>query len=297
MSRSIFKVTKKEDIILPSGVKATIKGLEGKHQEMITNQDDKKRLEGFKTMLWDCIVSIGNVSNISENYIDKITSFDRKFILWRIRKLSNDDNPKFVFDYEFPAKNGTKHKERFEIDFDEKSFPTIPSIWVRKKMYDDYASEKNITGELSYDEKSEAILGDFPVMYDSYDEMLNEHYQKTITLPECQVEIFWHLSTGEDEDKLSKIPNYKNSSHTQFHMRTPKFINKELSEIKKKEIIERVPINDLCNQDVEFLRRNIMETEGNVDSLVVVQSKKDTSLMTQIDLLQTPAFFFASLAV
>lgn len=304
MSRSIFKVEKKEQIVLPSGVSAIIKGLEGKHQELITEQDEKKRLEGLKEMLHDSIISLGNMSNIPENYINKLTSFDRKYLLWKLRELSNDDSPIFVFDYEFPAKNGMKHKERFEIVFNKKSFPVMPAIWVREKMYEDYKDVNNITGKLSEDQKQEAILGefennydgDFPVMYRSYDEMLEENYEKYFILPQCGIEIFWHMACGTDEDKLSKISGYKTTSHTQFHMRTPKYHNKDLEKEKGKDIIEQVPINDLCNQDIEALRGDIMETEGNVDSFVVVQSKKDPGLITQIDLLQVPAFFFVSLA-
>ena len=79
---NIFKVQKTTTKVLPSGVEIEIKGLEGKHQEMITVQDDKKRTEGFRKLLHDCIVRLGDVHNIPENYVDKLTSFDRKFILW-----------------------------------------------------------------------------------------------------------------------------------------------------------------------------------------------------------------------
>lgn len=283
--RNIFKVEKKETIVLPSGVKAEIRGLEGKHQELITTQDEKKRMQGLKTMLWDSIIQLGESNSIQESYVDKLTSFDRKYLLWRLRKLSNEDKPTFVFDYEFPVKNGVKHKERFEVEFNDEAFPTRPAKWVT-----DFEIETE-------EQKAKQIPGEFPVVYDTYDEMLENHYEKYYTLPQCKVEVFWHLATGEDEDKLSKIAGYQNTSNTQFHMRTPKYNDPELSKEKGKPVIQAVPLHNLCNEDIEALRRDIMETEGSVDSMCVVQSTKDSSLVTQLDLLQTPAFFFASLAL
>lgn len=293
---NIFKVKRTATIVLPSGVEAEIKGLEGKHQEMITIQDDKKRTEGFRTMLHDCLVRLGDAHNIPENYIDKLTSFDRKFLLWEIRKLSNEDKNTFVFDYEFPATGNRKLKQRYEVDFNDESFPVKPAKWVHEKMITDY-KEVNGLSELSIENKSEALSKDFPVMYDSYDQMLEENFIRGFLFPECGVQIMWHLSTGVQENKISKIPGYKTTSHTQLVMRTPKYINKELTKDESKPVIQAVPLNDLCNIDIEALRADIMETEGNVDSLIVVKSDEDSSQIAQVDLLQTPAFFFASLAV
>jgi len=294
---NIFKVQKTADIVLPCGVAAQIRGLEGKHQAMITVQDQSKRMQGLKRILWDCLVKLGDSNSISEDYIDKLTSFDRKCLLWKIRELSNKDTDRFVFDYEFPTDNNRKLKQRFEVEFNSESFPVKPAKWVREKMIIDLMEEgySNIT-EDSPEYKNKVHSGEFPVMFDTYEQMLQEKLVKPLKLPECGVEVFWHLSLGKDEDRFSNIKGLETSSHTQLQMHTPKYRNVELSK-KGKDVIQAVPLDDLSNIDIEELRHDIMDYEGNIDSMIVVQSDEDTNKIAQIDLLQTPAFFFASLAL
>lgn len=292
---NIFKVEKTATRILPCGVKAEIRGLEGKHQAQITVQDEKKRGAGLKRMLWDCIVSLGDMHSIPEVYIDKLTSFDRKYLLWEIRRLSNEDTDTFTFDYEFPATDNRKLKQRYQVDFNDEAFPIIPAIWVREKMISDYMEREGLT-EVNDEIKKEAIQGEFPILYESYDAMLEIQKRVHLTLPECGVTVFWELSSGKDEERTAKIIGNRANSHTQLEMRRPRFENTDLGN-KDKPVIQPVPLNDLSNIDIEVLRKNIMETEGHVDSMIVVQSDEDTGKIAQVDLLQTPAFFFASLAL
>jgi len=294
---NIFKVQKTARTVLPSGVAAEIRGLEGKHQALITSQDEKKRIKGLKTILWDCLRTLGNSNSIPEDYVDKLTSFDRKFLLWEIRRISNEDTKRFVFDYEFPTDNQRKLKQRFEVEFTNESFPVTPAKWVREKMLEDLMLEtgnENLT-ENSTEFKNKVYSGDFPVCYDNYDAMLEERAKKTLKLPECGVEIYWNLATGKDEDRLTNM-KVETNSHTQLHLHSPKYKDMQRS-TESKEVIQPVPLDDLCNRDIEELRKDIMSYEGNVDSMIVVQSDEDSSKIAQVDLLQTPAFFFASLAL
>ncbi len=298
-NRSIFKVEKKATIVTPSGVQAEIKGLIGKHQALITVQNEKKRAAGLKTILTDCITKLGDKTIITEDMVDKLLSFDRKYFLWEIRKLSNEDNNSFVFDYEFPSQGNKKLKQRYEVDFNEKDFPIKPAKWVKEQMLKDYAEMAGIEVEdiapLRY---KEIIMSEnFPVMYDSYEAMLDENLQVDYTLPECKVDIFWKMCTGKEENIFAKQSVETINSHTQLLMRTPKFVNQELSQKSDKEVVQAVPLDQLSNIDIEALRKNIMETEGNVDSMIVVRSDEDANAIAQVDLLQTPAFFFASLAL
>lgn len=296
---NIFKVEKKATYVSPSGVEVDTLGLEGKHQALITVQDDKKRADGLKQILIDCISRIGDKTILSANDIDRLLSFDRKFFLWKIRELSNEDNDLFVFDYEFPVKNKRKLKQRFSIDFNEESFPIKPAKWVEERMYEEYAETIGVdVFELKEDDKKQALKGEFPIMYQSYEEMMESNYKQEITLPECGVEISYTLSTGVEENKFAKQKDYQVNSHTQLLMRKPVYDNKELAKTKgKDEVIQAVPLDKLSNIDIEHFRKHLMSTEGAVDSMVVVQSDEDASLINQVDLLQTPAFFFASLAL
>ena len=290
---SFFKVEKTGTTILPSGIEAELTGLSGKHQAMITINDEAKRRKGIDEMLLSCLKRLGEKTDFKVEDIKKLLSADRKHLLFELRNISNNNERQFIFDYEFPTQGGKRLKQRYNVDFQKDDFPVRPYFWVREKMVQDYKELNGITGNITEDEEKEALKATFPVMFTDYSEIMELATQST-KLPECNVEVIWKMLDGEEEIKYSKIIQVANiTSHTQIEMRRPQFHNPEL----EGKPLQKVPLDELSLNDIEALRKDIMHKEGNVDSFVVVQYKNDNSIQSQVDLVSTPAFFFSSLAI
>lgn len=293
----IFTVEKTGTVVLPSGIQAELRGLQGKHQAMITINDEAKRRKGIDTMLKESIVRLGNKTDIVLADVKNLLSADRKALLFELRQISNNHDRNFVFDYEFPTKGGKKLKQRYEVDFINEQFPTKPYFWVAEKMVAAYKAENSIEGALDDVETKEALAAEIPVLFEDYNEIL-ELASRNLKLPECGVTVFWNMLDGEQETRFAKLLGAKEAnitSHEQIKMRRPTYIPEEAKGNENAK--SAVPLDQLSLIDIEALRRDIMSKEGDVDSFVVVQYKGDSTIQAQVDLLSTPAFFFASLAL
>ena len=294
-----FNVRKQGELITPSGIKVGLLSLLGKHQALITNQSDKKRLSGFEEMLFDCIDYIGEKSKdkLTKKDILRLLETDRKAILFKLRQLSNNDNSEFIFDYEFPTENGQKLKDRKVVDFNNENFPIKPFSWVLDQMKTSYMLKYKLKN-LNDDQIQDVLKEDIPEMFDSYDDILNKYQIQEFKLPECGIKVSWKLLTAEGSTKFQGIISEDNvNSHTQIQMHSPTYVNEELSKGRENPVNQPVPLDDLGLLDIEALRKNIIEVEGSVDSSIVVQYKNDVRKQQQLDLVTMPAFFFPSLAI
>lgn len=294
---NVFNVRKSDTVVSPSGVKFGILSLKGSHQALITNQNDAKRRKGFEELLFDCIEFIGSKqkNELNMNHIKKLLEVDRKFLLFEIRQLSNKRNPKFVFDYEFPTEGGKKLRERKTVDFTTENFPVTPFVWMREKMIEDWKELTGRTEDPDGDELREIFENEFPVMYEDYKDMLDEHYMNEFKLPECGVTVWWSLQTAEDTMAKERITDPERiNSHTMIAMHNPLYISSAAKDAGK-DTKQPVPLDQLDYLDIEGLRGEILRVEGSVDSTVVVQYKDDQRKQQQLDLVAMPAFFFPSL--
>lgn len=293
----IFRVEKTGTVVLPSGVEAELQGLQGKHQAWITINDEAKRRKGIDKMLLDCLKRLGDKTDLVLADVKNLLSADRKALLFELRHISNNRERNFIFDYEFPTQGGRKLKQRYSVDFDQEQFPTKPYFWVREKLIEDYKILHGLKGAISEEEEQEALNQEIPVMFENYNEVL-ELANQSIVLPECNVKVYWKMLDGENELRYAKILMAKQAditSHEQIKMRTPTYVVPEAQGDEKARTA--VPLDELSLRDIEALRRDIMHKEGDVDSFVVVQYKGDSAIQAQVDLVATPAFFFASLAI
>jgi len=295
-----FDVRKSGNYVTPSGIQVGLLSLLGRHQALITNQSDKKRLTGFEELLFDCIEFIGEKTKaeLTKADISRLLEPDRKAILFQLRQLSNGDDRKFIFDYEFPTEDGKKLKERKVVDFTDQNFPVKPFYWTRERMISDYIEKHEITHELSVTETEKALAGDFPIMFDNYREITEKYFNQEFVLPECGVKVNWNLLTAEESAKFQGVLTEESvNSHTQILMHTPKYVDEELSVGRDKPVVQPVPLDKLTLKDIEALRHEIMSKEASVDSTIVVQYRNDTRKQQQLDLVSMPAFFFPSLAI
>lgn len=280
---------KKFSRVLPSGVPVTLQAFVGKHQAIITNNDAEKRKEGIAEMMADCIVSLGNVPNPSKDVLNKLLINDRAYILFETRQESNTENDSFTFDYEF-ASQGKKRKQRYKIEFNKEDFPQRPYKWVHDAMVETYRIENELTGDLTQSDFDNLAVLDFPQIYDSYDQMLEDQKKRELILPSCKVKIEWHLVDVKREDMYTRGKTQTNS-HDQLLMRSPMYYEGE-----KKVVLGVGALSQMSIPDIEAIRKSIMETEGNIDTSVVIRYGDDDSTSTQINLIAIPAFFFPSLA-
>ena len=305
-SRDQFKVRKNGTTVSPSGVRFGILSLIGKFQSDITIQDEKKRRNAIDNMLLECLTNIGSKTDLTLQDVKNLFAVDRKHLLLEIRKFSNEDDPNFTFDYEFPVKDGRKRKQRFNVDFNTAQFPVRPFFWLDEKIRESYAKRNDKKVSDISDEEMEnyyRTIEEFPTFKVDgddveYDYLLENFKEQSFTFPECGVEIKYNLLTASRENEFSRRMNASLvSSHSQIQMRKPVYLDKEKSEKQKSEVFDDVPLNILSNVDIESLRKDFMKKEGVADTTVVVSYKDDPNTQAQVDLVGTPAFFFPSMAV
>ncbi|RUP38222.1 MAG: hypothetical protein EKK63_12645 [Acinetobacter sp.] len=296
---SIFQSRKEGTSVLPSGVQASYRSLTGKHQEQITINDEDKRRAGIDNILVDCLISIGDDTEVTLKKVQALLVEDRKALLFALRQLSNQENKEFRFEYEFPTQGGKKMKDAYKVNFTKDDFPVTPYKWVRTAIEKKYMEERGIESEkdLTDTDKTAILNEELPVLFTSYEEMLKEHKMQELELPECKVRVKYQLLDGVRELEFIKtLKKDTISSHTYLSQRKPKYLDPEKLKAEK-EVWLDVPFGELGIPDIEALRKHMKDTEANVETTVVVQYKDNPAIQAQVDLVSTPAFFFPSLAV
>lgn len=295
MKNPIFGVRKTETYISLSGIEIEIQSLVGKWQKELTQSNETKRKNAFDEMLFDCVIRIGNKvkSELTMKDIRAMFREDRKQCLFNIRQLSNKNNPLFKFNYEFPTKDGKKYKDAYTVKYEPEDFPVKPYQWVREEMIERYRKLNEIEeGEqLTEAQMAEALGTEIPKMFDDYQEIINKYLKQEFKLPESGVIVEWEIMDGEKEKKNQGVLTADNvSSHTQIMIRNCVYRDEAKTPIK-------IPLDRMDTMDIEALRLQIMELEGEMETTVVVQYKDNVNMQASVDLVTTAGFFFPSLAI
>lgn len=255
-----MRITK--DITLLSGISCTIQEMTGESEFFLTNEKYKAKGKGLIALMLDCITRIGDRTTVSEKDIRRMLSGDRKKALIEIRQLSNDYDPEFKFKYEFGNTGGLREKFEYNVTFDEKSFPDKP-----------YAHQYNNLAEINREIE--------------------------FTLPRSGKVVTWKMldvETESDHDALYDVEG--RSSLTMLELRDPIYFIDDVDGTNQK--VKRPVKLDLRKQswkDLDALRKNILDTEGNVDTLLTIAHMTNKEKEARIDLLSVAAFFFPSLGV
>lgn len=287
-----------QDRVMPTGVKVTMRSLTGQHQALITQDDDVKRKTAIDEMILDCIVRIGDKTDIQMSDVEGLLSNDRAWFLFQLRIFSNKQSPDFLFDYEFPVdKGGKRRKQRYKVLFNKEDFPARPYYWVWEKMCSDYrdANEMKATQELTESDLDILHNQEYPEMFQMYSEMLAKYQKQELVLPDSEVKIQWTMTTGLSERLHSERKgNATRSSHDQLLLHNPKYWDDDAT--KTWETAPILPLNKLSNDDIEALREDIMKKEASIETSVVIQYKEQESVQANVNLITIPSFFFPSLA-
>lgn len=319
---------RKEEFKLLSGVRCVVQEFTGAFEEDFTSENAQKQKSALDNMLLDCILELGTKtkSEISIKDIRNMPSGDRQFALICIRQLSNDFDPNFVFKFEFPVINGEKQKYEYKVNFsvseihieesgiDKKSTkeesdsaPLLPSEKISLKsstVYPEkqegelkqYLDSKNIGPENLTSPSANFEAKRYKQQVEDYRQF---DHERDIQLP-CGEKLRIEILTGNLESDYSQRieHNRKNnrsnlSSHDMIYMRNPRIVREK----DGKEQLIKPTLSTFVHRDLEFIRKNILEEEGKIDTLIVIQNPVHPEYKERVDLLLQPAFYFPSLGV
>lgn len=280
--------------VLPSGVEIAVRNLTGGDQETLTASKNTRNGSGFNKMLAGAIERLGDLEGaaITERTIERMLSNDRKDALVMVRQHSLKFQEYFEFAYDWPIEGNRKQLQQFSVKFDDEDFARKPYFWVAEEM-ERLARQREAEGGTS-----EPLTGfaAFPIMYESYNEMLEAQSTQRYKLPESEQMIEWSLLTGEVEKKYTKVAMDDRTSNTTLMMRSPKEILTTDTDEPQAVLTGWSPARaDIL--DVEGFRREIRRVEGHIDTILTIKNQADESRTARVDLVGTVDFFFPSQAI
>lgn len=282
-----------KESVTPSGVKFSVRNLIGKDQDLLTKQMNKGESGAFNEMLANALQSLGDLEKhrITPKVASELLSNDRKFILLTLRNHTLDYQKIFAFKYEFALRQGHQSKEVFdyEVELTHENFPVKPYWWMRD------AIQKAADNALKLNEEYAIPDGhviSFPELYPSYQEMLNENkFVMLEKLPKSGLKLRWEILDGLIERQFAEVMKNDLRINLMIDMRKPKY--SFMKEGKEQWIMFETGKQHVV--DLEALRMDIQDKEGNVDTSLTIQHPDDPGRQQRVDLIALPVFFFPSL--
>jgi len=273
------------DYVTPSGVAFTVVNYTGKQQRLISELTPENSNAKLNELLLSSIRRIGSNQKLTADYFNTLTSVDRKFMLVVGRQHTLKYKESFEFTYTWPVSPGdqTKQTDSHNISFTSENFPVTPPIWMRE-----YLSKQKEDG---IDYNPDGHNKPFPILYDSYEEMLAANKERRGTLPEADCQYKWELITGARELEKSKS-EAKININDQFPIHRAMYLFGVSQD--GKEVWRAIDPEETDMLDVEHLRVEFQNVEGNIDTMLSIK-KLNSRDVANVDLLTVPAFFFPSL--
>lgn len=276
--------------VLPSGVEMEVRALLGKDQGTITKKDTIGDIDPFNQMLADCIVRLGDKTSasITRKDVENMLINDRKYALVELRQFSLRYKEVFKFNYEWPLdKNGNKEVQAYEAIFTRENFPMTPYIWVRE------AIEKMST------EDQQALIDNkryFPVLFESYAEMLQKNAIQTFVTEDGVATIEWEVGSCKHELLFVKADKSIQDINMPIRMRNPQVVLTNVND-KNDKVRTSWNFDNFELYDVEQFRMKMRETEGYIDTFLTIEHQKNPAKTVRVDLVSTVDFFFPSQAI
>lgn len=271
---------------LVSGPECEVKELTGKHQRLLTEQKNKKIGENLSEVLEDVVVRIGSQTTFEKDFFGKkMLAADKKKILTEVRQFSNDNDPTFVFKFEYRTEDGVDAEYEHEVDLSG-GFPETPYKAV---------GMVNVAAE---GEEPNMVAGMVAWTVAEYEEV--EKYRNYRTkLPRSGETVELRLLDGFGETLGAMTKKDQRSSHTPIMMRSPRIVT--ITD-KKEELLIVCNLDRLAIKDIEHLRTVIKAHEGRVDTEIRFEhpeadNKPHNEKLIDIDLTGQLAFFFPSEAI
>lgn len=280
-----------KESVTPSGIAFSVRNLRGADQDLLSMGKEDEERSSFNEMIHSTLRKFGEKSQneIIEADIENMLSVDRKFILLTLRQHTLRYKEVFEFKFEWPLRVGYKDKELIDytVNFTAKNFPVTPPYWMREAI-----AKKELEAK---DKKEEFLLPDghivpFPILFESYKEMLTKYQYFENTMPETNAKYRWRMLTGASERKWAKILRNNPRVNMTLEMRSPQL---EFTPGKWTEY--STPEADIM--ELEHLRKEIKDNEGDVDTFLTIVHPDDKNRQQRVDLVALPVFFFPSQAL
>lgn len=297
-----LKVSRKtREIKLPSGPRAIVKNLIGKHQRLLTEQG-KNIQDKLNEMIAEVLQKVDGI-DFSEmqpyqkiKFVESMLSADRRYILTEARQLSQGAKTTFIYHHEWKDSDGAKKSEQFEIhlideDNRDKIVENIKEMFCKEgeeeSEHDDHIEEMN-------------KIGGFPAKpylktYEDYNEVIANKDVIFGNVPNLEeYEFIFSMLDG----KLEKKINIKKvNSHHAFLSRQLRY--REISGDEHTKPWRKVTMTDLDGMPTEtldFFRDLFREYEGEIDSVEIIDNPdpNDSEKKLNIDLMSQVSFFFPS---
>lgn len=261
MNTHIFK--------LPTGVECELKELTGKQQRILTEQKNKKLGENLTDMLMSILVRVGTVTEITNDFMGKLLTCDRKKMLTEARQFTMDFDPNFKFGYEYVNRDNIKVTFDYEQELSD-GFPTKNLLVEKAGTWVD-------------------------ATYTEYSEVDKFMFTK---LPKSGRVVRWSLMDTKAENLMHSIKKADRSSHTAIQLRNPC----EMVLADNATVPIQVNLDELKILDIEHLRAEMLRIDGQVDTEIMfehpeAETKPSNERMVTLDLLSTINFFFPSGAI
>lgn len=300
----------KDEIVLPSGVKCTVKALRGVHQKLLTEQKVNVKTR-FNRLLVDVIDDIDGTEwpNMREpqrmRFVRDMLSADRKFILTEARQLSKQYNPTYTHLFDWKNDRGVKQETELSIELisEDNQKPIVCNIakmcGIDGDVYDETFLEElteqqnNVVSHI----KQLNRTGCFPTKpylktYDSYKDVLANldcEFDGILGLDDYKFKIKLLTGAMEENTDTSNV-----SSHTRILSRLPRYQD-TTDEKQKWRKLTSEDLDDMPPEVIDDLRNRIIQLDGDVDTVETFPHPDESNNENvHLDLLGQISFFFPS---
>lgn len=274
-------MSRQETGVFPSGVPFTVRAFIGGDMEKLSTTVGDIGAKAFVQLIKDCVISIGDVAEITDTLINRLLTNDRKYLLIFLRQFSLNFKENFEFTHEWAVDGDGQKKDVTPHSVVIDSFETIPYYWVKERI-------EKLT------ESNEEFEKEFPIVYTNYEEMLSNNLNQTTTLKSTGMVVSWDLLTGAQENLFAHFTKKQRHINLPIVMRNPRTVLKAKKGDGDQLVKYETSTGDFM--DLEQIRGEIREKEGNIDTSLSIKHP-ELEKVAQIDLIGTLAFFVPSLAI
>jgi len=190
-------------IKLLTGIECGINELTGKHQRILTQQDDRGIHEHLDEILVDVVDYIGNIKVVTHEHILNLLQCDRKQILTEARRIATvgtEYEKAFKYVFQYKSQNTGKNSEYpFEVPL-KGGFPqTTVKIKSDKNLvdanYTDYSQVKKEIETVLPRSKKNVIIN-----------MLDGHGEAAAAVKKKRKQVAIHLWKFAEQERWLKLP-------------------------------------------------------------------------------------------
>lgn len=262
---------------LPSGFECEVREMTGKHQRLLTEKKGGDFNDKMNSLLVDILARVGDVTNVTEEFVRGMLAADRKAALVMGRHFTLDFPATFKFTYTF--------KGEFDLREGDES-----------RHYDEWKEEMEIK------------TPEFPIKpYPDSEGWKDGAYkdiprERTVKLKKSGLEITFKLLDGAGEARASLMTKEGMNSHTPILMRNPTRAHTGGAGGVVPIAMDSNALDKLGLGDIEQLRKAVQDAEGEIDTVVTMthphkELVEDRYQIVKLDLIQEVAFFFPSQAM